>query len=194
MERSDFSPSPWNPPSMHVRQSRKQPMYRPFTKTLREVVRREITLAFAAHEKVRCREIADLVAEKYLADAGGCYSRLIRDALTNLVRKEVKHCGAPPVGKTRALRWPDVSSCQTDSLPSAISVPSDSSDNDDVIFRPLSRATLTELKRHLDLLSAQITADRRRFHALREFYESAIEAGAAPDACIESLFSEQEFT
>ncbi|MEA1053331.1 hypothetical protein U5801_26525 [Lamprobacter modestohalophilus] len=73
-------------------------------------------------------------------------------------------------------------------LPSSISVPAPEADGareDDeeaVLYKPLARATLTDVEAHLQLLSAQIAADTRRHRALKELADLARAAGAMADA------------
>ena len=70
-----------------------------------------------------------------------------------------------------------------DSLPAVIDVPMDeglSGNEDNLIYKPLSRATLADLDAHLELLNRQINADTRRYRALQQLHDFALAMGASP--------------
>jgi hypothetical protein len=151
---------------------------------LRHAVRGEIAQAFEVVGYARPRDIARQVCAAFPQDIQAVGSRLAEDALTDMARTLLKASSrhaATPV----QLVLPGFEAPGTDALPEAISIPAAGDGHEDgVIYKPLSRATVSDLDAHLALLSGQIVADTRRHRALKELRDLALALGATPDSLV----------
>ena len=148
---------------------------------LREAVRSEISNSFEMFGHAKPREVAQVVCALHREDVLRIGERLAENALTDIARRELKR--KPSATERAQLQLPGIPDALQAFLPPAISIPPpgvdvESLDEDGVIYKPLSQATLTDIDAHLVLLSAQIKADTRRHRALRELRDLAIAAGA----------------
>ena len=154
------------------------------TAPLRGFVRSAIAQAFEESGYARPREIARQVFLTHPDDVERAGQRLAEDALTDMARSELKN-STRQHGVDTQLRLPIVPPSLAEQLPAAISIPSeDESAEDKVIYKPLSKATLEEIEAHLRLLATQISADRKRHHALKELRDLAIAAGARSQSVV----------
>ena len=154
------------------------------TAPLRGFVRSAIAQAFEESGYARPREIARQVFLTHPDDVERAGQRLAEDALTDMARNELKN-STRQHGVDTQLRLPIVPPSLAEQLPAAISIPSeDESAEDKVIYKPLSKATLEEIEAHLKLLATQISADRKRHHALKELRDLAIAAGARSQSVV----------
>ncbi len=145
---------------------------------LRQAVRDEISNAFASMGFARPRGIAHLVCSANPQAVSLIGTRLAEDALTDMARRELKN-STHDSATQRQLRLPGIPEVMLNLLPPAISIPSESSDDDeDVIYKPLDQVSFGELAAHIDLLSVQINADIRRHRALAELHDMALAYGA----------------
>ena len=165
---------------------------------LREAVRKEIRNAFEVQGYARPREVAQVVCALYRKGVSQMGERLVENAIAAMARRELKRY--PAITEHAQLRVPGIPGALMAHLPPAISVPASGVDEealseDSVIYKPLSRAALTDIDAHLELLAAQISADTRRHSTLRELRDMAVAAGADASepllTALESL-SEQE--
>jgi len=160
-------------------------------KTLRAAVRAEIWLAFQ-HEGIgRPREIARRVCRHYIGTVSFPHSRLIENAITDMVRNEIKKGPCVPAGKVQILILAGFHPLLMGKLPSAISIPRGPQDEEETFYRPLLQASLAELQEHLHLLRAQIIADRQRFHALQELHDFAVAMGASPAETLSEIWGRE---
>ena len=154
------------------------------TAPLRGFVRSEIVKAFEENGFARPREIARMVVTAHPEDVELAGKRLAEDAITDMARTELKN-STRQHGVDTQLRLPIVPTSLVEQLPAAISIPSeDESAEDKVVYKPLSKATLGEVEAHLRLLATQISADRKRHHALKELRDLAIAAGARSQSVV----------
>ena len=159
-------------------------MRNPVMTHLRQAVRGEIAHAFAVTGYAKPRDIARQVCAAFPDDIQAVGTHLAEDALTGIARSLLKHSTRNQLAATQLqLPWPDQP--VSDALPDAISIPTadgDPGDEDRVIYKPLARATVSDLDAHLELLAAQITADTRRHRALKELRDLALAMGATPES------------
>jgi len=149
---------------------------------LRKAVRDEIAHAFMEVGFAKPRDIARRVFATQFENINSVCGRLAKDALTNLARRELRstHHSCKPALQIRMLGVPQYIINQ---LRSTISIPGcDVDDDEAVIFKPLFFVTIAEFEAHLQLLSDQITADKRRHSALRELRDQQIAAGATGES------------
>lgn len=151
---------------------------------LREAVRGEIAQAFETTGFAKPRHIARLVCATHPDDIQAIGEQLAEDALTKVARDELKKSLQ---GRDSPLQMclPGLPETLASQLPPAISIPVGEKDVDDeVIYKPLARATLADVEAHLELLSSQITADVRRHRALKELRDLALAAGATAQSLV----------
>ena len=148
---------------------------------LRQAVRIEIASAYETHGMARPRDIARRVCATHDQEILKVGLQLAENALTVLARNELKQrtCAA----LSTQLDLFAVPQALRRRLPPAISLPdsTEAAQSDACVYKPLVQATLSEILMHLDMLSAQITADIRSFEALSELRDMALDAGIAPD-------------
>ena len=88
------------------------------------------------------------------------------------------------------VRWLDT--LMVDVLPAVIRLPSpegNPGDDDRGIDHPLARVTLSDLESHLELLTAQIAADKKRHQALQELRDLAQARGATAESLVLADFT-----
>ena len=169
----------------------------PIMRTLREAVRAEISNAFEAIGHARPREVARVVCALHPTDVQGIGARLAEDALTDIARHELKR--RPSKNERAQIGLPGIPDALQAHLPPAISIPRpgvdvdmENVDDEGVIYKPLSQATLADVDAHLALLGAQISADTRRHQALKELRDLALAAGATDDSPLLATLSAAE--
>jgi hypothetical protein len=151
----------------------------PMMTRLREAVRLEISTCFDHRGYAKPRDVARAVCSAYPEQVASLGTRLAEDALTDVARRELKQTTREQ-GHHLQMLLPGMNEHLRALLPPAISLPApESEDEEAVIYKPLSQATLADLDAHLELLSSQITADTKRFRALKELRDLARVAGAA---------------
>jgi hypothetical protein len=153
---------------------------------LRQAVRDEIAQAFEVTGFARPRDIARQVCAAFPDEVQAVGSRLAEDALTDLARSLLKHSTRHQRAAAQ-LQLPWLDTPVADALPDAISIPvaeGEPEEEDSVIYKPLSRATVRDLEAHQALLSAQIMADTRRHRALKELRDMALAMGATPQSLV----------
>lgn len=158
----------------------------PVMTQLRQAVRGEIAQAFEGAGYARPRDIARQVCAAFPDEIQAVGSRLAEDALTDLARSLLKQSTRHHLAAAQ-LQLPGLDMPVTSALPDAISVPvaeDEPGDEDGLIYKPLSRATVGDLNAHLALMSAQIAADTRRHRALNELRDLALARGATPDSLV----------
>lgn len=161
-------------------------MRNPVMTHLRQAVRGEIAQAFEVAGYAKPRDIARRVCATFPGDIQTVGSRLAEDALTGIARSLLKQSTQDKWAATQ-LQLPGLDEPIADCLPDAISIPTeagDPGDEDRVIYKPLSRVTLSDLEAHLELLAAQIAADIRRHRALKELRDLALAAGATAQSLV----------
>jgi hypothetical protein len=162
----------------------------PILTSLRQAVRDEIAHAFAVTGFATPRAIARLVCTAHPEDIRAIGTRLAEDALTEIARREFKQrTGTAAVAQ---LQLPHLSDDVVAGLPPAISIPvagGDPDNDDGVIYKPLTQATLADVEAHLGLLGAQILADTRRHRALKELRDLALAAGATAGSLVLALLA-----
>jgi len=159
----------------------------PVMSLLREAVRSEISNAFEVIGHARPREVARVVCTLHPSDVQSIGTRLAEDALTNMARRELKR--RPSKNERAQITLPGIPDALQAYLPPSISVPPpgaqlESLDEEGVIYKPLTQATLADVDAHLVLLGAQISADTRRHRALKELRDLALAAGASADSLL----------
>ena len=166
-------------------------MRNPIMSHLRGAVREEIILAFEVTGHAKPRDIARLVCASHTADIITIGTHLAEDALTEIVRRELKK-STQDRNLVSQLELPGVPVDLIAQLPQAISIPVEHTDFDNeegVIYKPLAQATLAEVEAHLGLLSAQIIADTRCHRVLKELRDLALAAGATQDSLVLTILS-----
>ena len=151
---------------------------------LRFAVREVIADAFSTTGYAKPRDIAREVCVRFPDSIHSVGTRLAEDALTEIARGMLKK-SAPKAKGPSQLSLPGLEGPLAEHLPEAISVPSSADARDDeeqVIYKPLGKATVADLKAHLHLLVQQITADTRRHRVLKEVLDLALALGAADEA------------
>ena len=159
----------------------------PVMRTLREAVRAEISNAFEMIGHARPRDVAKVVCALHPGDVHSMGMRLAEDALTDIARHELKR--RPGKQERAQIDLPGIPDGLQAYLPPAISIPLpgvavENADDEGVIYKPLSQATLADVDAHLQLLSIQIHADTRRHRALKEVRDLALAAGATDDSLL----------
>ena len=153
---------------------------------LRQAVSGEIARAFDGAGYARPRDIARQVCAAFPEDILAVGHRLAEDALTDLARSLLKQSTRHALAAAQ-LQLPGLDLPACSALPDAISIPlaeNEPGDEDGVIYKPLSRATVRDLEAHLALLGIQIAADTRRHRALKELRDLALALGATPDSLV----------
>jgi hypothetical protein len=156
----------------------------PVMSELRHAVREVISDAFTSVGYAKPRDIAREVCVRFPGSIHSVGTRLAEDALTEIARGILKK-SAPRAKGPSQLSLPGLDAPIAEHLPDAISVPVGGEvgdDEDQVIYKPLSRATVADLKAHLQLLVQQIAADTRRHRVLKEVLDLALALGAADEA------------
>lgn len=151
-------------------------MRNPVFTDLRTTVRNEIARAFDGLGFGRPRHIARQVCKAHPEIITILGRRLAEDALTDVVRREIKNTPATHQSASQ-VRLLGAAEVLTSHLRCAISIP----EGDTVVYKPLALATFAEFEAHLMLLSTQIAADKRRHLALSELHDMAQSLGATPD-------------
>ena len=124
-------------------------------------------------------------------DEASFVALVAENALTDVARRELKKATQDQDVVTQ-LQLPGLREHFATSLPTAISIPqegADAGDEDGVIYKPLSQATLAEVEVHLALLATQIAADTRRHRAIKELRDLALAAGATAESCVMDFLS-----
>lgn len=150
----------------------------PMMTQLREAVRLEISTCFDHRGYAKPRDVARAVCSAHPDSVASLGTRLAEDALTEIARRELKQTTREQ-GHHLQMLLPGMNEHLRALLPPAISLPTGiSEDEEAVIYKPLSQASLADLDAHLELLSSQIAADTQRFRALKELRDLARAAGA----------------
>ena len=148
----------------------------PIMTQLRFAVREVIADAFSTAGYAKPRDIAREVCVRFPDSIHSVGTRLAEDALTEIARGLLKK-SAPRAKGPSQLSLPGLDGPIAEHLPDAISVPvsADIGDDDEqVIYKPLSKATVADLKAHLQMLVQQIAADTRRHRVLKEVLDLAL--------------------
>lgn len=156
----------------------------PIMTQLRFAVREVIADAFSTAGYAKPRDIAREVCVRFPGSIHSVGTRLAEDALTEIARGVLKKT-APRAKGPSQLSLPGLDGPIAERLPEAISVPMGAEacdDEEQVIYKPLRRATVADLKAHLQLLVQQIAADTRRHRVLKEVLDLALALGAADEA------------
>lgn len=149
---------------------------------LRDCVRDEIA-AILPNGGGRARQIARSVCARHPELIGMLGNRLVEDAVTRLVNREIKQWNAVGTSVREQLVLPGMLAHVRADLPAAISVPS-ADDDDDPIYRPLfgpKCATVGELRSAVAALWKGIADDQRKARALTKLLDLLITYGAADD-------------
>ncbi|MDG4574450.1 MAG: hypothetical protein P9C36_02600 [Defluviicoccus sp.] len=159
---------------------------------LRDCVRDEI--ASTLHDGGgRARQIARSVCARHPELIGMLGNRLVEDAVTRLVNREIKQWNAVGTSMREQLVLPGMLAHVRADLPAAISVPSADDDDDDPIYRPLfgpKCATVGELRTAVAALWKGIADDQRKARALTRLLDLLISAGAADDRPVSAALQE----
>lgn len=156
----------------------------PIMMQLRMAVREVIADAFSSAGYAKPRDIAREVCVRFPESIHSVGTRLAEDALTEMARGILKKSAPRAKGPTQ-LSLPGIDGMIAEHLPEAISVPLSATigdEDDEVIYKPLGKATVADLKAHLNLLVQQIAADTRRHRVLKEVLDLALVLGANDEA------------
>lgn len=159
---------------------------------LREIVRDEIAVTMQ-NGGGKSREIAQAVcaANTDLIEQLG--SKLAEDSVTNMVGNEIKKWSAVGSASKRQMALPGMEMHMLRNLPAAISIPTDDSDKEDnIIFRPIAKATVYELQAHIALLTKQIDADNAKLDSLSELAKLLQSSGCDAGTTVKDALSKLE--
>ncbi|MFQ5510201.1 MAG: hypothetical protein ACE5FN_12850 [Leptospirillia bacterium] len=160
--------------------------------TLRDYIRDEISIHIN-NGGAQPRKVARAVCTKYPDLINKLGGRLAEDAITKMVNREVKRCGAMGLAPKEQMVMPGMASI-VDGLPAVISVPSSDGDDGDPTYRPLfgpHGATVDELRQAVAALWKSIAADRRNAEALSLLLAYLEEAGADDDTRLSDALQRQ---
>jgi hypothetical protein len=152
---------------------------------LRTLVRDEISHAMADGGGSP-RQIARLVCARATSLIEALGQQLAENAVTDMVRKEIKKWAAVGSSAREQLSLPGFAAHILADLPASLCVPmpgADPTDEEDRSYRPLAGKlgiTVGEAEAALALLEAGIADDQRKARAIREALDIARATGATP--------------